>query len=109
MTRRILAALVGLTAVLLAAVVVPLGAFAAHHDSQVFVERTEAASLALASQAEERLADDKEGRARAPIAVRDKDDRFSVFDIHGAPLAGIANAVSVSARDRSAALLGQRS
>ena len=109
MTRRILAALVGLTAVLLAAVVVPLGAFAAHHDSQVFVERTEAASLALASQAEERLADETESRAHAPIAVRDRSDRFSVFDFHGAPLAGITNAVSISARDRSAALLGQRS
>src|SRR4051812_35653798 len=107
MTRRILPALAGLTAVLLAAVVVPLGAFAAPHDSQVFVERTEAASLALASQAEERLADDKEGRSPAPIAVRDKNDRFSGEGIQGAPPAGIANAVPISERDRSAALLGQ--
>jgi signal transduction histidine kinase len=109
MTRRILAALVGLTAVLLAAVVVPLGAFAAHHDSQVFAERTEAAALSLASQAEERLADTTETGAKAPIAVRDRNDRLSVFDVHGTPLAGVTNDVSISARDRSAALLGQRS
>ena len=77
MTRRILAALVGLTAVLLAAVVVPLGAIAAHHDAQVFVERTEAAALALASQAEERLADEHESsatgadrRARSPRSLQ---------------------------------------
>ncbi len=109
MTRRILAALAGLTAVLLAAVVVPLGAFAAHHDQQVFVERTEAAALALASQAEERLADAKERGSIAPIAVADPSDRLSVFDAHGRPVAGVTNAVSISARDRSAALLGQRS
>lgn len=109
MTRRILAALVGLTAVLLAAVVVPLGAFAAHHDEQVFVERTEAAALALASQAEERLADGREGRAITPIRVRDAGDRISVLDVTGRPLAGIPNAVEITSRDRTAALLGQRS
>jgi signal transduction histidine kinase len=109
MTRRILAALVGLTAVLLAGVVVPLGAFAAHHDAQVFVERTEAAALTLASQAEERLADKGEEGSAAPVTVRDPHDRFSVLDARGQPVPGISNDVTISARDRSAALLGQRS
>ena len=109
MTRRILAALVGLTAVLLAGVVVPLGAFAAHHDEQVFVERAEAATLALASQAEERLGDKGEGGARAPISVKGAGDRFSVVDASGRAVAGVTNAVPITSRDRSAALLGQRS
>jgi signal transduction histidine kinase len=108
-TRRILAALVGLTAVLLAAVVVPLGAFAAHHDEQVFVERAEAATLALASQAEERLADKGESGAATAITVRDRSDRFSVVDANGRPVARITNAVPISLRDSTAALLGERS
>lgn len=109
MTRRILAALVGLTAVLLAAVVVPLGAVAAHHDEQVFVERTEAAALGLANQAEERLADEQDAGSTGPLRASDARDRISVLDVHGNPAAGAPNDVPISARDRSAALLGQRS
>ena len=111
MTRRILAALVGLTAVLLAAVVVPLGAVAAHHDAQVFVERTEAAALALASQAEERLADERRSRAeraRSPCAIRTIGS--ACCDLHGQPLPAISNAVSItrSRPQRSAARPAQR-
>ena len=109
MTRRILAALVGLTAVLLAGVVVPLGAFAAHHDEQVFVERAEAATLALASQAEERLADKGEGGVTTVVTVRDPGDRFSLVDPGGGAVPGITNTVPITASDRTAAALGQRS
>lgn len=109
MTRRILAALVGLTAVLLAGVVVPLGAFAAHHDEQVFVERAEAATLALTSRAEERLADKGESGAAAAITVRDPGDRVVVVDAGGRPVAGSTKAAPISSSDRTAALLGQRS
>jgi signal transduction histidine kinase len=108
-TRRILAALVGLTAVLLAAVVVPLGAFAAHHDEQVFVERAEAATLALASQAEERLGDKGESGAATAITVKERGDLFSVIAADGRPVTSIADGVAISPRDRTAALLGERS
>ena len=109
MTRRILAALVGLTAVLLAGVVVPLGAVASHHDEQVFVERAEAAALALASQAEERLADRGESGAAIVITVRDRHDRISLVDPDGRAVAGVSDGVAITAHDRTAALLGVRS
>jgi signal transduction histidine kinase len=109
MTRRILAALVGFTAVLLAAVVVPLGAFAAHHDEQVFVERTQAAAFAIANQAEERLADGHDDSSQIPLTVATPGDRVSVFDVEGRPVSDTADEVRISADDRSGALLGQRS
>ena len=111
MTRRILAALVGLTAVLLAAVVVPLGAVR-RAPRFAGLRRTHRSGRARSRQPGRGTAGGREVRAAptAPIAVRDPNDRFSVFDIHGAPLAGITNAVlHLGARpQRSPARAAQR-
>jgi len=64
-TRRILAALLGLTLALLFGVVVPLGVTTAEHDRQAFADQTTAAATAVASAAEEQLADHENG-APAP-------------------------------------------
>ena len=64
MTRRILAAFLGLTLALLIGVVVPLGVMSVDHDRHAFSDETVAAASALASAAEERLADQERG---APV------------------------------------------
>jgi signal transduction histidine kinase len=60
-TRRILAAFLGLTLALLIGVVVPLGVRSAHQDRQSFADQTVAATSAVASAAEEQLADHERG------------------------------------------------
>src|SRR5690348_258438 len=55
MTRRILLALLALTATLLVAAVVPLAVKATQHDQQSFVSATEAAAHSLAAVADEHL------------------------------------------------------
>lgn len=57
MTKRILAALLALTAALLVAAVVPLALKATQHDQQSFSAATEAAAHSLAAIADEKLAD----------------------------------------------------
>jgi len=64
-TRRILAAFLGLTLALLIGVVVPLGVMTANHDRQAFADQTVAAATAVASAGEEQLADHERG-APAP-------------------------------------------
>ena len=61
MTRRILAAFLGLTLALLIGVVVPLGVMTANHDRQAFADQTVAAATAVASAGEEQLADHERG------------------------------------------------
>ena len=95
MTRRILAAFLGLTFALLVGVVVPLGVTTAEHDRQAFADQTTAAATAVASAAEEQLADHER---RAPtlgiLTYRPAlvgQDEFAVYDrvghifIHGPP------------------------
>jgi signal transduction histidine kinase len=65
LTRRILAAFLGLTLVLLIGVVVPLGVMAASHDRETFADQTVSAATALASASEEQLADRERGAAIA--------------------------------------------
>jgi len=60
-TRRILAAFLGLTLALLIGVVVPLGVMTANHDRQAFADQTVAAATAVASAGEEQLADHERG------------------------------------------------
>jgi signal transduction histidine kinase len=60
-TGRILAAFLGLTLALLIGVVVPLGVISVEHDRQAFADETVAAASALASVAEEQLADHEHG------------------------------------------------
>jgi signal transduction histidine kinase len=110
-TRRILAAFLGLTLTLLIGVVVPLGVIAANHARQSFADQAVAAATALASAAEEQLADHENGAptpgtlTRRPALVGD--DQLAVYDsaghvfIHGpAPL-------NVSPAQISAALSGR--
>ena len=61
MTRRILAAFLGLTLALLIGVVVPLGVMTANHDRQAFADQTVSAATAVASAGEELLADHERG------------------------------------------------
>jgi len=60
-TRRTLAAFLGLTLALLIGVVVPLGVMTANHDRQAFADQTVAAATAVASAGEEQLADHERG------------------------------------------------
>lgn len=110
MTRRILSALVGLTVLLLAGVVVPLGAFSAAHDRQVFSDRSVAAAAALASAAEEQLADREQGRpspgvlAYSPALVGQ--DATAIYDGTGRRVQRVGDLVPATAADVAAALAG---
>jgi len=86
MTRRVVAAMIGLTVLLLAGVVVPLGLAAARNDRQVFADRTAAAATAVATAAEERLADPASGPLLLPALARD--DAYAVYDGRGRLVTG---------------------
>lgn len=77
MTRRILAALLGFTAVVVIGVVLPLGLITARHQHRVFHDRTLAAAGAVAAYAEETLAD---GRASGRTSLASL-DRYAVYDL----------------------------
>ena len=87
MTRRILAAFLGLTLALLIGVVVPLGVMTANHDRQAFADQTVAAATAVASAAEEQLADHEHGATiSGTIGYRPAligNDEFAVYDRRG--------------------------
>ena len=87
MTRRILAAFLGLTLALLVGVVVPLGVMTANHDRQAFADQTVAAATAVASAAEEQLADHEHGATiSGTIGYRPAligNDEFAVYDRRG--------------------------
>lgn len=90
MTRRVLAAMLGLTLVLLTGVVVPLGLQTVHRDRQLFADRVTAAASAAAAVAEEQL-DDRTSTARRPgvLAYRPPlvgSDPVGVYDASGRPL-----------------------
>jgi len=86
-TRRILAAFLGLTLALLIGVVVPLGVMTANHDRQAFADQTVAAATAVASAAEEQLADHEHGATiSGTIGYRPAligNDEFAVYDRRG--------------------------
>jgi len=86
-TRRILAAFLGLTLALLIGVVVPLGMMTANHDRQSFADQTVAAATAVASAAEEQLADHEHGATiSGTIGYRPAligNDEFAVYDRSG--------------------------
>jgi signal transduction histidine kinase len=86
-TRRILAAFLGLTLALLIGVVVPLGVMTANHDRQAFADQTVAAATAVASAAEEQLADHEHGATiSGTIGYRPAligNDEFAVYDRSG--------------------------
>jgi signal transduction histidine kinase len=110
-TRRILAAFLGLTLALLIGVVVPLGVLASSHDRQAFADQTVSASAALASAAEEQLADHERGAGISgtlgyrPALVGN--DEVAVYDKSGhVVIAGPAQ-LRVTPAQVAAALHGQ--
>lgn len=93
MTRRILAAFLGLTLALLIGVVVPLGLMSANHEREVFTDEAVSAATELASAAEAQLDDRAHSLPTSgslgslgPLgfrpALRSKDD-FAVYDRGG--------------------------
>jgi signal transduction histidine kinase len=110
-TRRILAAFLGLTLALLIGVVVPLGVMTANHDRQAFADQTVSAATALASAAEEQLADHEHG---APISgtlgyrpALIGNDEVAVYDKAGHPVIPGPAQLRVTPAQVSTALSGQ--
>ncbi|HLI38061.1 MAG TPA: HAMP domain-containing sensor histidine kinase [Streptosporangiaceae bacterium] len=106
MTRRVLAAMLGFTLVLLAGVVVPLGLVTAQRDRQVFADRALAAAGAAAASAEEQLTDHLHAASRPGVlAYRPPPvgaDRVGIYDISGRPLSRAAAALATPAEVTSA-------
>jgi signal transduction histidine kinase len=110
-TRRILAAFLGLTLALLIGVVVPLGVITANHDRQSFADQTVAAAAAVASAAEEQLADHENG-APAPDTLSHRpalvgQDELAVYGSDGQLLIHGPAKLHVTPAQISAALSGQ--
>ena len=111
MTRRILAAFLGLTLALLIGVVVPLGVMTATHDRESFADQTVSAATALASAAEEQLADHERGAAiSGTLGYRPAligNDAIAVYDNGGhVVIAGPAQ-LRITPAQVAAALSGQ--
>jgi signal transduction histidine kinase len=111
MTRRILAAFLGLTLALLIGVVVPLGVMTATHDREAFADQTVSAATALASAAEEQLADHERGAAiSGTLGYRPAligNDAIAVYDKGGhVVIAGPAQ-LRITPAQVAAALSGQ--
>ena len=85
MTRRILLALLALTASLLVGAVVPLGLKATAHDRASFIDDTKATARSAAAVAEERLADRRAdpGMSSVAAAARREGDDLAVLDSRG--------------------------
>lgn len=111
MTRRILAAFLGLTFALLVGVVVPLGVITAEHDRQAFADQTTAAAAAVASAAEEQLADHEHGAPTlGTLTYRPAligQDEFAVYDRVGHVFIRGPGQLRVSRAQVAAALSGQ--
>jgi signal transduction histidine kinase len=110
-TRRILAAFLGLTLALLIGVVVPLGMMTANHDRQSFADQTVAAATAVASAAEEQLADHEHGATiSGTIGYRPAligNDEFAVYDRSGHVFIPGPAPLRVTPAQVAAALSGQ--
>ena len=111
MTRRILAAFLGLTLALLIGVVVPLGVMTANHDRQAFADQTVAAATAVASAGEEQLADHERG-APAPGTLNYRpaligQDDIAVYDRGGHVFIPGPAQLRVTAAQVARALSGQ--
>jgi signal transduction histidine kinase len=110
-TRRILAAFLGLTFALLVCVVVPLGVITAEHDRQAFTDQTTAAATAVASAAEEQLADHERGITTLGILTYRPalpgDDEFAVYDHLGHVFVHGPAQLRVTPGQIAAALSGQ--
>jgi signal transduction histidine kinase len=110
-TRRILAAFLGLTLALLIGVVVPLGVMSVDHDRHAFADETVSAASALASAAEEQLADHERGvpflgtLSFRPALIGN--DEFAVYDNVGRVVIPGPSHLRVAPGQVAAALTGQ--
>jgi signal transduction histidine kinase len=110
-TRRILAAFLGLTLSLLIGVVVPLGVMSVNHDRRAFADETVSAASALASAAEEQLADHQRGAPfLGTLSFRPAligNDEFAVYDNDGRVVIPGPAHLRVAQAQVAAALSGQ--
>lgn len=106
MTRRILAAMLALTAALLVGLVVPLGLVTARHDRAVFVDRAAARAEGVATLVEEQLADGNQvGFSSAAQAA--EPGSLSVFSAAAAPLSVFATLPTLAGPEVPAGLVRQ--
>jgi len=106
-TRRIAAALLGLIALLLAGVVVPLGLVTARHDRQLFADRATAAANAAASNAEEHLTDSPSQPPTFTLVLRPPSqptDAVTVYDATGRMIGHSGQSTPTYRQDITAAL-----
>ena len=112
MTRRVLAALLGITIGLLVAVVIPLGIVSARHDRQVFLDRADETTATVADRVEERLADHPVADPSRALGPTIPDLRVSpgdsvvVYDAAGRVLQTTSPAALLSKTERASALTG---
>ena len=111
MTRRTLAAFLGLTLALLIGVVVPLGVMSANHERQAFTDRTVSAASTVASAAEEQLADHERGSpVLGTLSYRPAligNDEFAVYGTDGRVVIPGPAQLRVTPAQVAAALAGQ--
>ena len=111
MTRRTLAAFLGLTLALLIGVVVPLGVMSANHERQAFTDRTVSAASTVASAAEEQLADRERGSpVLGTLSYRPAligNDEFAVYGTDGRVVIPGPAQLRVTPAQVAAALAGQ--
>jgi len=109
-TRRITVALLGLTLLLLASVVVPLGWTTAEHDRQLFADRSTAAANAAAAAAEEHLTEHSArpltGSLDLPPPVTEG-DTVTVYDAAGRPISPVDPSGPATRSQVDAALAGR--
>lgn len=112
MTRRVLAALLGITIALLAGVVIPLGIVSARHDRQVFVDRADETAATIADRVEERLSDHPVGDPARALGATAQDlrvtggDQVAVYDAGGRVLQTTSPAALLSNAQRTLAMSG---
>jgi len=110
-TRRTLAAFLGLTLALLIGVVVPLGVMSANHERQAFTDRTVSAASTVASAAEEQLADHERGSpVLGTLSYRPAligNDEFAVYGTDGRVVIPGPARLRVTPAQVAAALAGQ--
>lgn len=109
MTRRIAAALLGLIALLLAGVVVPLGLITARHDRQLFTDRAIAAANGAAANAEEHLTDTNPRAPTFTLPLRppgQPGDAITVYDAAGQPVSHKGRSNPLGDQDVPSSLAG---
>lgn len=110
MTRRIVLAVLGLIAVLLGTIAVPLGLVTSAQQRRDFSDETKSAAIAVANVAEERLGDQSSAAALHHVisALGRGGDLVAVFDQAGNKIDGTARLPPVTAAQRGSGLRAVR-